>query len=72
MLASKMAMPDCRTGIRGNNAWMHADTRRRTDDNASADSITQRISPDVHLPSPVPHRVVRCVRESMDWASLTR
>jgi hypothetical protein len=52
ILTSKMAMPDCRAGIHGDIVGKHADAHRRTDDNASADSITQPISPYVHLPSP--------------------
>jgi len=65
MPASNMALPDCGPDVHGDNARSYADTRRRTDDNASADSIDQPISPDVHLPSPVPSSR-RAMREAQD------
>jgi hypothetical protein len=65
MLTSKVAMPDCSVGVRGDVARKHAAALRQTDDKASVDSIIQRISPDVHLPCPATASHLRSVENRM-------
>jgi len=57
MPTNKMTTPHRRARIRGKSARNHASVRCRTDDKASTNSMTQRISADVHLPSLRRHRV---------------